>query len=423
MMIWPEVQFEKLFSEPQRNGLYKEKKYHGSGAKIVNMGELFAYRFVGPQDMKRLQISDSEYQRFGLNDDDLLFARRSLIEAGAGKCVIVEGVDEEMVFESSLIRVRLDQKRCSSRFYFYYFSCPPGRSRVEEIITGAAQKGIRGTELARVVVHLPPLSTQRKTAAILSAYDDLIENNLRRIKILEEMAQNLYREWFVKFRFPGYQHARFVDSPLGRIPEGWMVLPVRDLGGKVVLGGTPARNNPLYWENGTIPWLKSGKLNDHRVMDGTEFITDEGLRESATKMMPPKTVLIAITGAILVSFLEIDACANQSVAGVFSLKKCSSEYLHLYLSENISLLESKMSGSAQQHVNKSIVEDIPVLIPSSGATSQFAQFAEPQYEIVANLLRRNTALRRTRDLLLPRLISGEVDVSELDIAVPEETVT
>jgi type I restriction enzyme S subunit len=202
-----------------------------------------------------------------------------------------------------------------------------------------------------------------------------------------------------------------------------MVLPVRDLGGKVVLGGTPARNNPLYWENGTIPWLKSGKLNDHRVMDGTEFITDEGLRESATKMMPPKTVLIAITGAILVSFLEIDACANQSVAGVFSLKKCSSEYLHLYLSENISLLESKMSGSAQQHVNKSIVEDIPVLIPSSGATSQFAQFAEPQYEIVANLLRRNTALRRTRDLLLPRLISGEVDVSELDIAVPEETVT
>ena len=192
MMIWPEVQFEKLFSEPQRNGLYKEKKYHGSGAKIVNMGELFAYRFVGPKDMKRLQISDSEYQRFGLNDDDLLFARRSLIEAGAGKCVIVEGVDEEMVFESSLILVRLDQKRCSSRFYFYYFYCPPGRSRVEEIITGAAQKGIRGTELARVVVHLPPLSTQRKIAAILSAYDDLIENNMRRISILVEMAQNLF---------------------------------------------------------------------------------------------------------------------------------------------------------------------------------------------------------------------------------------
>jgi type I restriction enzyme S subunit len=127
---WPKVTFDQLFLEPQRNGLYKPRQFHGSGAKIVNMGELFAYNFLGPQDMRRVQVNAEELGRFGVEDGDLLFARRSLIEAGAGKCVLVDNLDEPTVFESSLIRVRLDPRRCNPRFYTYYFRDGTGRNAV-----------------------------------------------------------------------------------------------------------------------------------------------------------------------------------------------------------------------------------------------------------------------------------------------------
>ena len=379
------------------------------------------YPFITPTDMDAGRVVQTER---GISKEGYLKFHRQILPKSS-ICFVCIGATigkicmttERSLTNQQINSVVVDTARHDPFFVYYLLSTYA--EVVKSVAGGAATPIVNKTTFENLEVSVPPLNTQRKIAAILSAYDDLIENNLRRIKILEEMAQTTYREWFVKFRFPGYQKVKMVDSPLGKIPEGWEVLPINKLGGEVVLGGTPARNNPLYWVNGTIPWLKSGKMNELRVMDGTEFITDTGLRESATKMMPPKTVLIAITGAILISFLEIDACANQSVVGIFSTKKCSPEYLHLYLCENISLLKSKMSGSAQQHINKLIVEDIPVLIPSSGISSQFVKFVEPQYEIVVNLLKRNSTLRQTRDLLLPKLISGEVDVSELEISIPE----
>jgi len=269
----------------------------------------------------------------------------------------------------------------------------------------------------------PPLPVQRKIAAILSAYDDLIENNLRRIKILEEMAQNLYREWFVKFRFPGHEQARFIDSPLGRIPEGWKV---KRLGNAflIVLGGTPSRKIPEYWSQGTVPWINSGKVNDLRVTEPSELITGLALRKSATKLMPVGTVLIAITGATLgqVSILEIEAAANQSVVGVISEDKSLVEWLHLTVKERISSIINHASGGAQQHINKGIVDDVVVAIPSENIAAEFKAITYCLYRNIAALIFKNKTLRSTREMLLPKLISGEVDVSELDIPIPEEAV-
>jgi type I restriction enzyme S subunit len=269
--------------------------------------------------------------------------------------------------------------------------------------------------------EIPFPEHRRKIAAILSSYDDLIENNLRRIKILEEMAQNLYREWFVKFRFPRYQNARFSDSPLGRLPERWEVKRLGDAF-LVVLGGTPSRNNPEFWRNGTVPWINSGKVNDLRVTEPSELITEFALKKSAAKLMPPGTTLIAITGATLgqVSFLEIQASANQSVVGVISEDDNLIEWLHMTINEKISGIINHASGGAQQHINKGIVDDVVVAVPPRNIAKDFRNIAHPLYRQIAGLLFKNTTLRHTRDLLLPRLISGEVDVSELDIPVPEE---
>ena len=290
---------------------------------------------------------------------------------------------------------------------FLYYALQGDIHRLIEFAGGTAQKNLLLRDLRAFEVSVPPLPVQRRIAGILSAYDELMENSQRRIRLLEAMARALYREWFVHFRFPGHEKHPRVASPLGDIPQGWEVLPISTIA-NIVLGGTPSRSINEYWYGGTIPWLKSGKLNDLRVIEGSELITARGFEMSATKLMPPKTVLVAITGAILISFLEIEACANQSVIGIYETKKVCPEYLHIYLSENISLFESKMSGSAQQHINKDIVEQTLVLVPHEKPGYAFRLFVQPLYEEIALLLFKIQNLRRTRDLLLPRLLSGQV---------------
>ena len=225
-MSWPTVRFEELYAEPSRNGVYKPKQFHGSGVRIVNMGELFAYDIIANQEMKQLAMTDAEMDRFGIADGDLLFGRRSLVEAGAGKCSLVEGLSEPTTFESSIIRVRVDEDRLRPRFIYYWLKSHFGRGTIRAIVTGTNVKGIRGSVLKDVLILCPPTETQDIIVQNLRAYDDLIENNRRRIQLLEESARLLYREWFVRLRFPGHEHVKIIDG----VPERWEEGCVGDLG-------------------------------------------------------------------------------------------------------------------------------------------------------------------------------------------------
>ncbi len=356
---------------------------------------------------------------FILSRGDLLVAMTEQAEGLLGSSAFVPADNLYLHNQRLGLVADLDTERLDRTFLYYLLNFQSVRDQIRATANGAKVRHTSPSRIYEVTARLPDVSTQQKIASILRAYDDLIDSNLRRIAILQAMAQTLYREWFVKFRSHGRDEVGIANSPLGGIPVGWEVLPIKNLG-EVILGGTPSRRTPSYWANGTIPWLKSGKLNDIRVIDGTESITQEGLRHSATKLMPRKTVLIAITGAILLSFLEIDACANQSVVGVIASDRVGSEYLHLYLQEHIDLLKSKMSGSAQQHVNKSVVEDTPVLVPPPDLVARHSAIVKPQYDLVAALLRRNKVLARCRQLLLHRLVSGVVDVSRIAVSGREE---
>ncbi|MCA3176694.1 MAG: restriction endonuclease subunit S, partial [Burkholderiales bacterium] len=204
-MSWPEVDFESLFAAPSRNGVYKSKDHHGSGVPIVNMGELFAFNRIGNQPMSLIRMSDAEMDKSGLMDGDLLFGRRSLVEEGAGKCSMVYKPAGPLTFESSIIRVRLDRAIADPEFFFNYFRSPIGRSRILAIVGGAAVKGIRGSDLKLIKVHVPPLDDQIAIRQVVAVYDDLIATNQRRIALLEDAARRLYREWFVHLRFPGHE--------------------------------------------------------------------------------------------------------------------------------------------------------------------------------------------------------------------------
>ena len=242
---WPTDRFERLLTEPVRNGIYKRKEFHGRGAKIVNMGELFAHPRLRAVPMKRVELSESETDRFLIKAGDLLFARRSLVAEGAGKCCVVLDTDEPTTFESSIIRARLDSTRADSLYLYYFFNSPVGLYHLDTIRRQVAVAGITGSDLAKLEIPVPPLPEQRAIAHVLGTLDDKIELNRRMNETLEEMARALFKSWFVDFdpvraKMEGRDSGlppdiadlfpdRLVPSELGEIPEGWEVALLSDI--------------------------------------------------------------------------------------------------------------------------------------------------------------------------------------------------
>jgi len=246
-------------------------------------------------------------------------------------------------------------------------------------------------------VDISPLPTQRKIAAILSAYDDLIENNLRRIKILEEMAQNLYREWFVKFRFPGHEHACFVDSPLGRIPEGWEVRTLLDV--SVVKYGKNLPKKDLV-PDGDYPVYGAAKI----IGRYNEYYREE------------RTIITGCRGSVGEMQITLPECFVTNNSFTFDLQQ-RTDFFWLFHSLKERGFADVIGGVAQPQITLAGLSQVQILAPPEATRVLFHEQAEAMFSLLWNLEGRNTQLRRTRDLLLPRLISGEVDVTNLQIEV------
>ena len=407
-MTWAEVPFETLYTEPSRNGVYKPKEAHGEGAKIVNMGELFAHDFVGSQDMARLAMTEHELEISGLKNGDLLFGRRSLVESGAGKCSIVTGLVEPTTFESSLIRTRLDTGVVEPLFIYYWFKSPQGRGRIRAIVSGTNVKGIRGSDLKRVMVARPDISVQRRIAAALKDYDDLIENNRKRVALLEAVARFLYREWFVHLRFPGHQHVKVVDG----IPEGWERRP---LGACTTFqsGGTPSRAKSEYWE-GNVPWISSGELTSMRISASTQHVTDEAVRVGS-RYADVGTVLGVVRGMSLAKEFRLGVvtrrvCFNQDLKAFVPDRGIESLYLFHAIDEQRERIRQS-AGEASHGTKKletAVLEALPVPIPPQAVRQHFVEYAAPIHRQMDVLVEQNTRLTQGRELLLPRLMSGEI---------------
>ena len=401
---WETCAFGELLAAPVRNGIYKKKEFHGRGQKIVNMGDLFSLDFISSQEMKRIELSDKELANSLVKDGDLLFARRSLILEGSGKCSLVVRPSEDTTFESSVIRARLNPKRAIPRFYYYMFRSPQGRALVSSITTGAVVSGIRGSELVMLKVPKPPLPIQRKIAAILGNYDDLIENNTRRIKILEELACTIYREWFVEFRFPGHENVEMVESELGMIPQGWEVKRL----GEVSLNFDRLRK-PLSGQvrsaiQGEYPYYGAASILDHvndYLFDGRYLLIGED------------GSVITKDGRPVLQLVAEKFWANNHTHVVQGKSPISTNFLYLLMS-NVAI-SGYITGTAQPKINQENLNRIPLVSPPRDLLERFDQIVNPICDDIVILDRKNINLRKTRDLLLPKLISGELDVSELDI--------
>lgn len=186
--------------------------------------------------------------------------------------------DTPIVFQRHIAILRPDTKVIEPRFLYYTMLSRDFYMKADAVALGAAQRTISLMALRNMEINMPSLGVQRRIVEILKPYDDLIENNRKQIKLLEEMAQRLYKEWFVDLHFPGYEEVEIVDG----VPEGWGRKKI----GEVVAtlsGGTPSRNHAEYYENGTHLWLKTKELNDGYIFDTEEKITDEGVKKSSAK--------------------------------------------------------------------------------------------------------------------------------------------
>jgi len=261
----------------------------------------------------------------------------------------VAAPDLEFALGQNLVLLRSDGSKIYPLFLRWMVRGPEWWSQVSKFINvGAVFDSLKCAEIPNFELSIPPFAEQRAIAHILGTLDDKIELNRQMTETLEAIARALFKSWFVDFdpvcakaegRDPGLPKpvadlfpARLSDSELGLIPEGWRP---STLGREVValLGGTPSRAEPAFW-GGEIPWINSGKANEFRVVEPSEFITQEGLEASATKLLPSRTTIIAITGATLgqVSLTEIETCANQSIVGVLGGSTLA-ERVYLFVGE------------------------------------------------------------------------------------------
>lgn len=242
---------------------------------------------------------------------------------------------------------------------------------------------------------------------ILSTYDELIENNRRRMALLEEAARQLYREWFVRLHFPGHEHTRITDD----VPQGWTrgcVADFFDTGS----GGTPSRKNPEFFTD-DIPWVKTQELQNAFIIDTDEKITGDALKRSAAKLFPRRSVLVAMYGVTIgqVGILSSEASCNQACCAILARdERASYIYAFLFFVENKQQLVARGMGAAQNNVSQQIIRSLPILLPPRRLMDAFTETLEPLFEQQLNLQRQVQKLRTACDLLLPRLMSGEIAV-------------
>ena len=284
---------------------------------------------------------------------------------------------------------------------------------IKPFITGAAQPKLSQQNLRLIDIPLPPLPIQKRIAGILSAYDELIENNQRRIRILEEMARSLYREWFVHFRYPGHESVPLIDSPLGPIPQGWEVKPVSE-SFEIMGGGTPSRKIDEYWDGGDIQWYTPRDLTGAGSMfmdDSSDHITELGLKKSSARLFPARSVMLtsrATIGAISINTHK--ACTNQGFITCIPNNEVSLYFLYQWLNENVPTFQRMASGATFKEISRGVFKTIEFLQPEADLVERYEETVTPMAKEVLLTQRKIKNLRTTRDLLLPKLLSGQVQL-------------
>ena len=348
----------------------------------------------------------------GLDNEGLYgYTNKSQIE---GDCITVSarGVNIGTVFyrkEPFLPIVRLlsvipDRTIIDAKYLYYYF-------KTDKIIgTGSAQPQLTIPFFSKKKIYVyKDLSTQQKIASILATYDNLIQNYKKQIEDLQTCASELYKEWFVRLRFPGYQTTQFENG----IPVGWKVERIGELY-DTTSGGTPSREHDEYYQNGIYPWIKTGELNDSPIIETEEKIIADAVKHSSAKLFEKDSLIIAMYGATIgqLGINKMPATCNQACC-VLRPKKNRAfgiYYLFNFFKENREFIIGLGNGAAQQNLSQILIKKLKIVNPPKEILESFENKESVFFERIYTLQKQITNLIQQRDLLLPRLMSGKLEV-------------
>jgi type I restriction enzyme S subunit len=383
--------------------------------------------------MKRVELSDSERERFTISEGDLLFARRSLVAEGAGKCSVVLEVDDPTTFESSIIRARPDRSKATPLFLYYFFNSPAGYHALDTIRRHVAVAGITGSDLSRLEIPIPSLPEQHAIAHILGTLDDKIELSRRMNETLEAIARAIFKSWFVDFDpvrakasgeppesmcrrlgltpdiLPHFPDS-FQKTERGDIPEGWKNSTFGDI------AKNPRRGIQPDKLVANIPYIALEHMPRHCIAL-TEWVVADGLESNKFefrkgeilfgKLRPyfHKVGIAPVNGVCSTDIVVVTPKAERWFGLVLGL--ISSDAFVAYTSAG-------STGTKMPRTSWNDMAKYPIVLPSDGASDAFYRLVRPLADRIIASIHESRTLTTLRDTLLPKLLSGELRVPDAE---------
>ena len=302
---------------------------------------------------------------------------------------------------------RAKEGKMDSKYLFYLLKTDYiKKSMVSSMVGATGRQRVNNDIFGQIEIVVPNIEKQKKIGRTLFLYDDLIENNQKQIKLLEEAAQRLYKEWFVNLRFPGHENTKIVDG----VPEGWSVYPFSSKV-DIMSGGTPKTSIPDYY-NGKIPFYTPKDSDGAFFAYKTQMnITEGGLKNCNSRLYPPKTVIITARGTVgKTTILAVPMAMNQSCYALKMKENDAPYYLFFALNNEIKALQTMANGGVFNTIIGKTFDSINIQIPKDPLIYGFEETVRPFMEQIKNKLQANSKLVEARDRLLPKLMSGEVEV-------------
>ena len=377
------------------------------GMKVINVKNIYDDGTVDISNSDKfisLNEFEEKYSHFAVEVGDIVVASSGNTYGKVGR---VFQQHLPLMMNTSVIRFHsADRSQLNDEYLYAFLRSPLFKAQIEQFVTGGAQPNFGPTHLKRMWITAPSISVQTKIAENISAYDSLIKNNQQRIKLLELSARQMYKEWFVRLRFPGYEHTKIIKC----VPEGWVKGTAFDFI-DVLSGGTPKTGVSDYWNGGIAFYTPKDSADNFYVIETDKTLSELGLSKCNSKLYPKDTIFITARGTVgNLNLAQRPMAMNQSCYAMKGKDDVTQLFLFCAIDAAINQFKQRASGAVFDAIIVDTFKLIPFLKPTKKFVLLFEEMMRPAFLQIENLLIQNQKLKQARDLLLPKLMSGEITV-------------
>lgn len=407
MSEWQKVKLGELYEV--HNGLSKGRQFFGTGFPFLTFSNVFNNWFLPEQLESLVQTTDKEREACSIKAGDVFITRTSETMNELGMSSVALKDYPNATYNGFTKRLRPKTDRVFPRYMGYYLRTPKFRGQFMAFSSMTTRASLANNDLLNMEVELPSMEIQHRIATVLSRYDSLIENYQKQIKLLEEAAQRLYKEWFIGLHFPGHESTNIFDG----VPEGWEKKKISDVC-QTVGGGTPSTKVAEYYDDGNIKWVTPTDITRSNCLclfETDKKITEEGLAHSSAKMLPPETILMTSRASVgYFGIYDCEVCTNQGFISCIPNEKSYQMYLLYNLMNRVEEIRQKAGGSTYLEISKSVFRDFDIVLPNGKILETFQEQAHKMLDCMRQIASQLRLLTEARDRLLPKLMSGEIEV-------------